>query len=129
MLVACHKDVEPTEINLTALRYGCSAEESSSRVRICYDSLTSDSRCPEGAVCFWAGEAEIKVRFYENGNVHPVKMLLLAGNEQHHSIGTTVSDTVINGYKIKLTDVLPHPKASAPAPTPDQYKAIFSVSR
>ncbi len=129
LITACSKNKETiTKKEVSVPLNNCTDVKTNSGIRICYDSLTNDSRCPEGAVCGYAGYVMIKVSFSENGNLHRFKMLCLAGNSQHYNQFGAVSDTSISGYQIKLTDVLPHPKVLGPAPTPDQYKAVFTIT-
>jgi len=63
------------------------------------DSVLNDSRCPIDVECIWAGNA--KVRFAFKSNIDEIKF----------SLNTTLMprDTTINGYKIRLLDLLPHP--------------------
>src|SRR5688572_30307988 len=39
-------------------------------VKICYDKLITDSRCPVGGVCIWQGVAIGEFSFYLNNNKH-----------------------------------------------------------
>jgi len=63
------------------------------------DSI-ADSRCPEGAHCIWAGNAEIMFKMrYEN------QQYIFSLNSN-----TTPADTLINDINIKLLKVSPYPK-------------------
>ena len=66
------------------------------------DSVLYDSRCPDGAQCFWAGDA--------------LAAFTLNSQQKAHNIylHTTLSpkDTTVNKLKIKLIDLSPHPTLS-----------------
>lgn len=49
------------------LKAGESAEVASKDVSIRFAELVSDSRCPEGMVCVWAGEAVVSLTLAEPG--------------------------------------------------------------
>lgn len=78
---------------------------------LCFDSLITDSRCPEDLVCFWAGEAIVRFRFEKYGK-EPLFIDLHAGT----------NDTIINGYKFSFIDLLPYPNTDHPT-SPEDYKA------
>jgi len=41
------------------LRIGEAAELTGERLELCFGGVRSDSRCPEGVKCFWAGDAVV----------------------------------------------------------------------
>lgn len=90
---------------------------------ICFESLITDSRCPEGAVCVWSGDAVVRVKFNEGGDEHNFNMSLL-----NSAIYPYPTDTVINGYKIKFLDLKPHPSIKPDDPVTQKSFAVFSVS-
>jgi hypothetical protein len=65
------------------------------------DSVSEDSRCPNGAECFWEGNAKVKLDLIVEGNYHHQFYLNTSGIFQR--------DTTIRGINYKLTEVLPHP--------------------
>jgi hypothetical protein len=75
----------------------------------------SDSRCPLGVQCIWAGEVSVKVRL-EHGTV--VK-----------TVNLKLKDSVVfENNKVSFLDVLPKSKPQTDIPKKD-YKFIFSVSQ
>jgi hypothetical protein len=81
---------------------------------LCLDSILSDSRCPTGAMCFWAGEAVARLKFSASGEKPVFFTLKPAG------------DTVINGYKFTLKSLLPYPTLEH-HPEQDEYKVEMLV--
>jgi len=72
---------------------------------LCLDSIVRDSRCPEGMLCFIAGDAEVRLK-YEKLNSEPVFF-----NLRTPSFNPLF--TVIDGYKITLLDLKPYPSFAA----------------
>lgn len=87
-------------------------------VKICYDSLVEDSRCPIGGVCVWAGRARAKFSFHLNNQKYSIA-LTTSGTEYYRV------DTVIGNYKIVLEDISPYP-GQFPVP---QSSATVKISR
>lgn len=82
---------------------------------ICFDKVLSDSRCPSGVVCVWAGEATARFKI-EKYNSSPVFVDLQEG----------VKDTVIYGYKISFIKLLPYPALDHHI-RPEEYKARIVI--
>lgn len=57
-----------------------------------------DSRCPEGATCFWEGEVLAGLKVTDDGTVHQIYL----GGEH--------ADTTLGGKKIKMLKVEPYPQ-------------------
>lgn len=102
-----------------SLSYHDCVNDLQNKFSVCFDSLLSDSRCPEGAVCFWEGNAEAKFRFQRFGG-DPVLFNL---NTYH---GFT-NETVIDGYRIKLVGLTP--QASLSARIKPKYIASISIKK
>lgn len=78
------------------LRCGQSASLSEAGLVVTFKDLTEDSRCPEGAVCVWAGNARVVVSLSETD---VLLNTTLQPREVSHS-----------GYRIRLVAVHPYPK-------------------
>ena len=68
---------------------------------ICFESVINDSRCPEGAECFWAGDAKVKFKY-----------IRLNGDPVFFNLNTNISftnDSIIDGYKYTLVNLHPYP--------------------
>ena len=65
------------------------------------DSILSDSRCPYGAECFWAGNAEVRMKLVVD-NSYPILF-------KFNTLQTYGQEVQLNGLEYKLIDVSPHP--------------------
>lgn len=120
-LASCKKNaVKAFNDNSLAL-YDCSSKTTAPY--ICFDSLITDSRCPQGGECVWRGNATIKVTFHERGDVHTFKMCL----KGYPWMGYP-SDTLIDSYKIEFIDLTPYPDINVPAPQPSEIRATFNIT-
>jgi hypothetical protein len=99
------------------LEVGDSAAVSGTGLRVRFDRVLSDSRCPADAMCITAGEGVVAVTIGWDGR--PVENVSLrtdgAGNR-----------VVVGDWALSLTKLDPYPFASRPAPL-DDYKASFRV--
>jgi hypothetical protein len=96
------------------------AGDAKTQIYICFESVLNDSRCPEGAMCFWAGNAQVKFRFVKENN-----------NPVFFNLNTNLSftnDTIIGGYKFTLKDLTPYPSLSNIA-LPKAYKAEIEIEK
>ena len=85
----------------------------SNTIRLCFDELIEDSRCPKGGVCIWQGVARARFSITANGEYHWFELSTL--NMPTTFRNATVSyriDTLISGYKIKLVNITPFPGES-----------------
>ncbi len=86
---------------------------------ICLDSVLSDSRCPQGAICFWAGAVTVKFSFVKSDE--PPLFFNLS------TYPSANSDTIIDGYKFTLVDLLPYPNLKHEI-SQSEYKARLMVA-
>jgi hypothetical protein len=97
-LPACETDapVEPKLGEEFTIGYGKSITLENGSVTVAFLAVTEDSRCPEGAVCFWEGNARV----------------LLSVTKHEFGLNTTLSpkDTTIGAYNVRLVRVDPYPK-------------------
>ena len=87
-------------------------------LRLTFQRVANDSRCPIDAVCVWAGDAEIALRI-EQGSQAAVAAL-------HTHLEP--KQTVWNGYTIQFVSLAPSLSASSPV-DPAQYRAQLLVTR
>lgn len=78
----------------------------------------TDSRCPTGVQCIWAGEATASVTLAQGTETTTVDMKLV----ELHGVPVEFS-----GYRISLLAVLPYPKEGV-ALTQDDYMLTFRVT-
>lgn len=103
--MSCHKESEGNcDDSVTASLGQCDIKIASDQtIRICYDSLLEDSRCPADANCIWSGVAKVQL----TANVGSAKTTFqLSTIKLAPSYNT---DTTISGFHIKLTGVQPYP--------------------
>ena len=110
-ITACTKNkteaADPSKVTLN----NCSKAAVNTSAYICFDSVVSESRCPIGVVCIWAGYVMIKTSFHENGNIHSFRMMI----PYIKGLGAA-NDTTINGYRIVFKDLTPYPDMTKPVP-------------
>ena len=77
-------------------------------------SLAGDSRCPEGVLCAWMGNAEV--------------ILEVSKNEIRLNTLLDPKEEVVDDYNIQLLDVIPYPKAGVEH-KPENYSIKIVVSK
>lgn len=105
-----------TTLSLT----GCSCQKTITEINQKLDSekdkeivfvkLISDSRCPEGTQCIWAGEVTFEVAAYENGKIVEQKQFILGTKNQEEVTNWFASHLPESKEVLKEIDILPHPK-------------------
>lgn len=117
LLSACQKNTTDEELLSVRLK-GCADKAFvGETVRICFDSVLQDSRCPVYAVCVWAGVAQVKLTVRVGNSSYPIVLSTLQAPG-------FVRDTTIQQYRISLQDVQPHPGDSTFVPPPTVSLAI-----
>lgn len=92
-------------------------------VKLGFDAVVSDSRCPANAMCVWQGAATAAFSFSKNGATHRFNLSTLT-MKPHYT-----KDTVLAGYKIEFINLLPYPGTFTP-PVPDsQIKAELKITK
>lgn len=93
------------------------------RVKLGFEAVVSDSRCPANAMCIWQGAATATFSFTKNGDSHRFNLSTITMEPDY------TKDTVIAGYKIEFTNLLPYPGTFTP-PAPDsQVKAELKINK
>lgn len=114
VVAACRKSA-PLNKEFILLKGDCRNVEGGDKVRICYDSLLQDSRCPVGMMCIWAGVAAGKFSFSVNSEEHILTLATanLAGYRK---------DTTVGNYHIELLEIAPYPGTHPPGPASAKVK-------
>lgn len=76
-----------------------------------------DSRCPKDVICNRAGEAKVFLDIYQSDRFIETKVVVVYPNASLSSQLQT--ELEINGFGIKILDVLPYPMASKPTKSSD----------
>lgn len=89
-------------------------------LKITFDSVLTDSRCPLGVQCVWEGNAEIQFDLLlENSVQHIIKL---------NTNPTFRQDTVIHGVSIRLIELKPYPVYNEEQKYSD-YKAKLLITK
>lgn len=108
----------PVSLNDTVqLSYGQWYSHQTPCIQVQFDSLLSDGRCPVGIECFWEGNAEVRIRM-EAGENHSFTL---------NTHGSFRTDTVLEGFRIHLIDLLPYPVYQVEV-SPEDYTAVMVIS-
>ncbi|MDQ3006215.1 MAG: hypothetical protein M3R47_12650 [Chloroflexota bacterium] len=106
--------IEPELDDEIQIKFGESITLEKGKLRIKFKSLAGDSRCPQGVVCVWAGNAEV---ILEVSKIEIALNTALDPNEK-----------VVGDYNIQLRDVIPYPKAGEEL-KPEDYSIKIVVSK
>ena len=118
------KDVELKEGTLEiALKRCGSGEIGGDNVRLCFDSLISDSRCPANAICIWQGTATARFSLTKNNET---KTFVLSTLSQPPAY---TKDTILSGYKIEFLNLSPYPGTVATPVPADKLKAELKITK
>lgn len=98
-------------------------ESNPDNVKIQFNKVLEDSRCPIDAICVWAGRVEFEVTFTQPGSTESA--ILLLGDPT----GSDYSDSATFGeYTVKVLQVKPEPKAGVDIPQ-SAYRVQLEVSK
>ena len=93
------------------------------RIKLSFDAVVSDSRCPANAICVWQGAATATFSFSKNNSNHRFNLSTIT-MPPHYT-----KDTIIAGYKIEFINLLPYPGTFTP-PAPDSdVKAELKITK
>lgn len=102
---------------------GQQAEIADEGLRVTFDQVLADSRCPSQVDCAWTGEARIAV-LVQQGTTPPetVEFNTNPAPGQTNKVGT------VGPYTVELTSLDPYPETPADIPFPD-YRAALLVTK
>jgi hypothetical protein len=100
------------------VRYG--KEVTIKELKVKFESVVEDSRCPKDVTCVWAGDAKILVSV-RRGISKTAKMEL-------HTNGQFAQTGKYQQYVIKLVALDPYPRSSAKT-KPSDYVATLLISK
>ena len=89
-------------------------------LRVGFEAVTSDSRCPAGVSCIWAGEATVKV-----WTQHPSSRKAV---HELHTPGRGPAEASYLGYTLRLVGLAPYPREVLKIP-PKDYVATLVVKK
>jgi len=89
-------------------------------LRVTFESVGADSRCPVDVTCVWEGDAVVVV------SVRPAEAA--PARHELHTSGRYPNEVDAGGYGVRLVDLAPVPRAGA-YPAPGDYRATLLVTR
>jgi hypothetical protein len=89
-------------------------------LRIGFEGVSEDSRCPTGAQCVWAGDAAATFALE--------KPPAAAQQRTLHTNGRFEQQTAYHDFDIRLEDIKPYPKEGVEI-APGDYRATLVVTR
>ena len=91
-------------------------------IRVRFNAVESDSRCPSDVVCVWAGDAVAQFSVEQNCACESPTVRL-----ELHTTLEPKSDAAY-GYRVELRQLAPYPKTSSPI-RKDAYSAWIRLTR
>jgi hypothetical protein len=114
------KTQSPLEIRLDDCFNG---DFSGDQIRLCFDSVLSDSRCPANVLCVWQGTAVAKFLFTKNTEAHTIVLATFP------LPGAYSKDTIVSGYKIEFLNLTPYPGAPPLPPHGNEIWAEVKITK
>jgi hypothetical protein len=122
----CQRPEIVTALNRTfQLGVGRQAVIPDRRLEIGFERVLSDSRCPEGGTCVWAGEARVWLwlRPEGGGEAESFEARLSASTKPDSAAVVPVGD-----YDVRVFQLTPYPRAGQPIDT-TAYRVEMRVTR
>jgi hypothetical protein len=122
-MAACSSDAPnaPTgPVNVqVVLAPGQTSEVSNTGLRLRFQGVSGDSRCPGDATCIWGGDAIVRVDVIQQG-----------GGQRTIELHTSTMQPILEGdLTIAIEALSPYPFASLPPIAPGDYRATLRVTR
>lgn len=102
------------------LKAGASAKTTDGALRLGFDSVTADSRCPKGEQCVWAGDATLKLWVQQGTGPRQTREL--------RATAGTGQALRLPGHALRLVRLAPDPVTGKSIAATD-YVATFALSR
>lgn len=102
-----------------ALKAGQSASVQDGALRVRFEVVSSDSRCPRGVTCIWEGDAVVGVSTHRGS---------VANRHELHTSGQFARAAAEGPFRIQLVKLDPLPVEGAPV-NQQEYVATFKVAR
>ena len=101
------------------LKVGESAKAPDEGLKIEFDSVAEDSRCPKDVTCVWAGNAKILLKVRKN-----------AAQPANVELNTNSNPKTFRylEYELRLEELKPYPKSDAPTKSSD-YEVTLTVHK
>lgn len=126
LLVACAsapdarvQEPAPAE-GTVVLSIGAPKRAPGTDLTVTFEAVVSDSRCPTGVQCVWAGEVAVRIRM-SAPNLEPVTTTL-------HTNLDTAKETTYGAWKLSIQAVTPAPTATGGVRAED-YRLTLLITR
>ncbi len=117
LLTACGTTTEPQLGENFDIKLGTTIEIPDDSTRVTFTDVTSDSRCPTGAQCVWAGEA---VALFTVGGTQQVPLTLGADASK--------ATVIVRGKQFTIVALKPYPKVNETIAKSDYIATIRFTS-
>lgn len=101
------------------LKIGESAKASREGLKVEFDSVPEDSRCPKGVTCVWAGNAKILLKVKKD-----------TANPANVELNTNINPKTFRylEYELSLKELKPYPESNATITSSD-YEVTLTVHK
>ncbi len=99
---------------------GQTAEVAGTGLRVTFESVSADSRCPADVTCVWEGDAAVIVSVQVTAGART--------QDELHTSGRYPTEVDAGEYRVRLVEVVPVPRSGA-SPAPGDYRVTLLVSR
>lgn len=114
-------DVPEYESYKSSLVIGEALEFENKAIR--FKEVLTDSRCPKGVTCIWAGEAQVLVELFSNGSLCGEEVLTISGGMDVVSLQQLFPEELIKVFPAVLS---PYPDVGKET-KPGEYKLSLEV--
>jgi hypothetical protein len=90
-------------------------------LRLRFDDVLEDSRCPKGVECFWTGQARIAIRVLQAGDSTTLEF------NTNPAPGQNRQSIPMGEYTIQLWSLDPYPQTPDDSPALEDYRASLVV--
>lgn len=129
-LVSCHTEqaaANPLEINLDqvfTLKGGQEATIKDENLRLRFDEVLEDSRCPTSVECFWTGQARIALLVEPNGRGETTLEF-----NTNPAPGQNNQTAQLDEYTITMRSLEPVPRTPDDKLALEDYRATLTVGK
>jgi hypothetical protein len=95
-------------------------------LRVRFDEVVTDSRCPRLAACVWAGDVQLAITVASAAQ-RPTSYVI-GGSTDSNGFLLDAAEIAHAGFVVRLVQVTPYPEQPGAAPAPDAYVATFVVA-
>ena len=121
---SAQKKKKKTSLRDFSITYKTTLKKSGAQVFL--KEVISDSRCPEGSECIWAGEAQVLVSVYKNGKWTDESIITFTAKNADENKTWLAQTLSIPVEKIKSLSLLPRPKSGVKT-SPKSYSIFVDI--